>query len=241
MEIIGVYKITNKINNLCYIGISKNINKRWKDHKKYYLKHVETKNNHNKLYNAMKLYGINNFSFEIIESFETLDLQKLKDREIYWISYYDSYNNGYNLTIGGDIGGFDRNGEKHPNSKLSLEDVIDIRTRYNNKERRKEVYELYKHKISESGFVKIWQGGTWKDIMYDVYTEENKKFHKHNCSNKGIQNGRSKLSENDIVNIRLRRKKGENFSKVYEDYSNIISKRYFKNLWHNVNWKDIIV
>lgn len=30
---IGVYKITNNINNKCYIGISTNIEDRWKQHK----------------------------------------------------------------------------------------------------------------------------------------------------------------------------------------------------------------
>jgi len=27
--------------------------------------------------------------------------EKLDEREIYWIKFYDSYNNGYNLTKGG--------------------------------------------------------------------------------------------------------------------------------------------
>lgn len=240
-KIIGVYKITNMINNLCYIGISKDIYNRWKGHKHYYLKHKEDKNHHNKLYNAMKLYGIDNFKFEIIEILETLDIKLLKDKEKYWINYYDSYNNGYNLTIGGDIGGFDRNGENHPNHKLTIEDVIDIRTRYNNHERRKEVYELYKNKIKEKGFINVWQGCTWKDIMPEVYTKENKEFHKHNCANIEESNGRVKLTKQEVYDIRLRRKNGEKFSEVYKDYSNKIKKRYFKNIWHYVNWKNVIV
>ena len=44
----------------------------------------------------MKNYGPENFSIEKIEETENLD-----EREIYWIQYYDSFNNGYNMTLGG--------------------------------------------------------------------------------------------------------------------------------------------
>lgn len=52
----------------------------------------------------MKYYGIENFSFEIIEECPP---QELNNREIYWISYYhtwvlDPQCNGYNLTNGGE-------------------------------------------------------------------------------------------------------------------------------------------
>ena len=48
---------------------------------------------------AMKKYGRDNFSFSIIEE---CDENQLRDKEIYWIVYYDSYNKGYNATLGGD-------------------------------------------------------------------------------------------------------------------------------------------
>jgi hypothetical protein len=73
--------------------------------------------------------------------------------------------------------------ESHPSHKLTKQDVINIRTRYNNQERKNEVYEDYKNLIGESGFHKIWNGDTWKNIMPEVYTTENKNFHKHNTSN----------------------------------------------------------
>jgi len=38
---------------------------------------------------------------------------------------------------------------------MTEQDVIDIRTRYKNKERCKEVEQLYKDKIGHSGFSKI--------------------------------------------------------------------------------------
>lgn len=46
----------------------------------------------------MRKYGIENFIFSEIECCDDI---LLDEREIYWISYFDSYNNGYNSTIGG--------------------------------------------------------------------------------------------------------------------------------------------
>ena len=46
----------------------------------------------------MEKYGLNNFALEIIEECAQ---DKLDEREVYWIEYYDSYHNGYNETFGG--------------------------------------------------------------------------------------------------------------------------------------------
>lgn len=164
----------------------------------------------------------------------------MAEKEIYWISYYDSYANGYNETPGGDVGLISV-GENHPNAKLTEQDVVTIRTYYKNKARKKDIYSLYKERIGESGFNKIWKGETWKQIMMDVYTEENKIFHKNNTGNKGSKNGRSKLTEDDVRTIRLRRKNGENIRKVYEDYKEKLTYGSFTNVWTYQNWKDITV
>ena len=230
---MGIYTITNIINNKKYVGLSFNIENRWENHIKYAFKESNDRYHNNRIYSALRKYGLDNFKFEIIEECEK---EKLKEREIYWISYFDSYKNGYNLTIGGDIGGYDLAGEKHPKAKLSENDVIDIRIRYNNHERRMEVYELYKDKIKLKGFINVWQGKTWTNIMMDVYTEENKYFHKHNSSMKGTKNGRAKINQEEVNNIRQRRKNGEKMKEVYNDYSHLFSLRYFRNLWYGANW-----
>lgn len=60
---IGIYKITNKINHKCYIGQSNHIEKRLRDHKTYeWKRHPEYP-----LYKAFIKYGIENFTFEVIE------------------------------------------------------------------------------------------------------------------------------------------------------------------------------
>lgn len=88
----GIYKITNLINNKIYIGQSIHIEKRWKEHK-YYSSQEKTA-----IQAAFKKYGLSNFSFEVIEE---CSKEKLDEREIYWIKFYNSYYNGYNMTKGG--------------------------------------------------------------------------------------------------------------------------------------------
>ena len=78
---IGIYKITNKLNGKSYIGQSTDIERRWREH------HYRYWNNDNVIYMAFRKYGIENFDFSIIEECST---QELNLREEYWINYYDS-------------------------------------------------------------------------------------------------------------------------------------------------------
>lgn len=72
-------------------------------------------------------YGFENFDFEIIEIFRENNRELLGEREKYWIEYYDSYENGYNETTGGELA----NGR----AILTEQDVINIRTRLNKKKK----------------------------------------------------------------------------------------------------------
>lgn len=227
----GIYKITNKLNGHAYIGMSTNIEQRWETHcKPSSWKREPTK----ALYLAFQKYGLANFSFAVLEECTP---EELSDKEKFYIDFYDTYSNGYNNTYGGE--GFSE--EAHPNHKLTKADVIDIRMRYDNLERKKDVYKLYCSKIGESGFNKIWSGITWKQIMPEVYTSENKRFHAHDTSMAGSNNGRARLTEEDVRNIRLRRKRGELLSTVYSDYQNRMTYKSFANVWSYQNWKTVIV
>ena len=107
-----IYKITNKINGKVYIGQTrKTIQERFQEH----LKKAKIHTNRY-LYDAMNKYGYNNFIITQIE--ECLDI-KLDEREIYWIKYYDTYNNGYNLTTGGQLL---KNTKKTSTSQLKITD-----------------------------------------------------------------------------------------------------------------------
>lgn len=71
----------------------------------------------------MRKYGWDNFELEIIE---LCSLEELKEKEIYWIAYYDTYYHGYNETKGEDYVGEKsiHYGEDHPKHILTKEDVI---------------------------------------------------------------------------------------------------------------------
>lgn len=95
---IGIYKITNLINHKMYIGQSVHIEQRWKDHKaRAYYKDCEEYER--PLYRAMRKYGLDNFDFEIVEE---CTVEALNERERYWIKFYNTFSDGYNLTVGGD-------------------------------------------------------------------------------------------------------------------------------------------
>lgn len=227
-EIIqGVYKITNKINFKSYIGISNDIYERWQQHIHNAFNSNNQKDYHKLLSAAIRKYGVDNFTFEILKVEN--DIDQRKELEKYYIKEYDSFNDGYNMTTGGD--GNTRN-------KLNEVDVINIRKRYNNRERKMIVYEDYKDRIGKTGFSKIWKGETWKYIMPDVYTEENKYWHKMHTGNPGIYNGRAKVTEEEVIKMRKRYKNGESVDSIWEDYKNIYpNKESFRQLIKGERWK----
>lgn len=181
-KIIGIYKYQNKLNGNIYIGQSVDINRR-------YNQHLQEANS-NKAITAIDLaiskYGIENFDFSIIEE---CPKEKLDERERYWIQYYDSYNNGYNNTPGG----VSLRGSEHPRALLDENDVWEIREMYKNHISRRDVFKKFKNKISERGFLKVWNCENWTDIHTDVYTEENKQWHKKNVGHSEDQAGFSSL------------------------------------------------
>jgi group I intron endonuclease len=98
---IGLYKITLKINGMCYIGSSINIEKRFKQHLS-----LLNNNHHTNIYlqRAWNKYGKDNFIFEIIESCEDISREDLFKKEEFLLN--SSELKLFNLTklaSGGDI------------------------------------------------------------------------------------------------------------------------------------------
>lgn len=93
---IGIYTIINIINNKKYIGQSIDIENRFIRHKSE-LNNNRHINRH--LQASWNKYGKDNFKFQIVEECTKEELNK---REKYWIKYYDTYKNGYNMNLGGD-------------------------------------------------------------------------------------------------------------------------------------------
>ena len=91
-NICGIYKITNINNKMCYVGQAVNVQERWKQHIKRAIG-AETPTN-NKLYPAMFKYGVENFTFELIEE-TTRD--QLNERDDYWQDFYKAKEYGYSI------------------------------------------------------------------------------------------------------------------------------------------------
>lgn len=167
---IGIYKFTNKITGESYIGQSRDIHKRYIQHKnRYDIGLNETKPVEDTYFHRMlNHYGFNNFDFEIIEECSIADLN---EKEIYYIQKYNTlYPNGYNKDKGGNL--------PHPYALKSYEDVDEIvallqTTKLSNIE----IGEMYG--VSDQTISDINNGRTWMkdDIVYPIRnTFETKKI-----------------------------------------------------------------
>lgn len=108
-----IYKITNMITKKCYIGETKKSNPylRWNEHKRK----IEQGIGCPALQDAVKKYGIDNFKFEVLIICFDEDRYKI---EMEYIKKFNSISpNGYNLTIGGEGGGF--YGKKHSQETIN--------------------------------------------------------------------------------------------------------------------------
>jgi predicted GIY-YIG superfamily endonuclease len=110
-----IYVWSNSINDKKYVGQTQNAKSRAKTH----LQSAKTSDTH--LYRAIRKHGITNFTFQVIEEIEedTKESLKLKldELEIKYITEYDSYNNGYNMTIGGGGARMYKQSQEHIESR----------------------------------------------------------------------------------------------------------------------------
>lgn len=205
---IGIYKITEKDNPTnFYVGQSNDIDRRFKEHI-----YKTSKQSRIPFDDEITNKGKDAFLFEVLE---VCSIDELNDKEKYWIAYYDTYNNGYNMTEGGDSNPsqnpeviakikntllnnkevnkkLSHKGEDNANSKLTLEDVKNIRIAYQEGKTFGEVYPLYQNKISRSGFQYCWLGKTWKEVMPEVFQQRTAQL-----------NGGSSRKRQEIYQLRL--------------------------------------
>ena len=93
-----IYKVTNNVNQKVYIGQTTTSLEERKYHHIYRAEN-ELDITHTHFINAIRKYGINAFIWEEIDSANTRE--ELDEKEIYWIQYYNSVENGYNIQAGG--------------------------------------------------------------------------------------------------------------------------------------------
>jgi len=88
----NVYKITNSINNLIYVGCStQELNIRYNSHK------CRAKTNDTKIYEAMRNIGILNFKIELIEEYKDITKRHLLEQEEKYIRLFNTVECGYNM------------------------------------------------------------------------------------------------------------------------------------------------
>lgn len=107
IHIIGIYKIENLITHQCYIGQTVNMSERWRTHRNIAFRKENKKYNY-PLYSDMRKYGVENFSFEVLEE---CSVSELNQKEIDYIKQYNTFVDGYNQNSGG--GGNEQIYEQH--------------------------------------------------------------------------------------------------------------------------------
>jgi group I intron endonuclease len=90
-----IYLVTNKVNGKKYIGQTY---VQLPYRKRRHFKSAFVYGSNLQFHQALRKYGKESFIWDIIE---TTDISLLDEREIYWVSYHDSFNNGYNMNEGG--------------------------------------------------------------------------------------------------------------------------------------------
>lgn len=113
----GIYSLGFDETDKVYVGLSKDIERRWRSHKHTLMTGIAGY----KLQNAYNLYGLPKLTIE-----EECKESDLDTREIYYINLYDSVENGYNIKNGGATGATNLTGSKNGRSKHSEETYIAV-------------------------------------------------------------------------------------------------------------------
>ena len=192
----GIYRILNVLTNQSYIGQSRDIMSRFEEH--YYHR---TAAQASPIDAAINYYGIQYFAFFILEVCDFADLDWKED---YYIKYFQSNIYGYNVITGGAH----NIGTSNPKAKLTSEEVYYIRELYKSHYRADDVYDkMYKNRLSRTYFYNLWEGKSWPTVHMDVYTPENKSFHKSLAApqlDKRYKHRPIDLSDEDIMVLRKR-------------------------------------
>lgn len=231
-----IYKITNKINSISYIGkakhfLGKRLEKhgayhRFENHIRKYNEYKEslltdtTNNACSKLYNAFIKYNIDNFEINVLcvcktEYENVLEILLIKEHKTYWEE------GGYNLTKGGDgISGY-----KH--TPEAIEKIRHANSGKNNHSYGKSLSQAHKDKISESN----------KGINHHFYGQTFSDEYKQKLSNshKGENNHFYGKNFTDEHKINL----GKSISKIKRKYTDKEFMEILKLKYSNVTIKSI--
>ena len=176
-----IYIIKNKINDKVYIGqTTTDIHTRFTQH----CKRCVVANRHYKIYNAIKKYGKENFWIEELE--RDIPIDKLNQKEIEYITKYNSFEKGYNSTKGGDGRTINKHYDEeniiklYTQDKLSSSQIAKIYnvsyatiTRVLHRKSVKVRHDGNKYEDLKDNFIVLWNSGaTYKEIAKLLNTNE---------------------------------------------------------------------
>jgi group I intron endonuclease len=241
-----VYKHTCKHNGKVYVGITSGdldptllMTKRWMRHC-----YAAKKGEQLSFSKAIRKYGEDSFYHDVIEVCESE--KEVLQREAHWIVEFGSrvHENGYNMTSGGES----RSGENNPRARLTEENVTEIKLAWNAEQVTGNTvgafYEKFavKFGVTNDNICHLIHGRTWshagpkvnnivnlrgknssvakkmKDLWYDPVKHE-----QWSIARRGEQNGRAKITEEDVKLIR------KNF--LESDVSKFGAKSVFYRTW----------
>lgn len=245
-----IYAIENKLNHKMYVGMTNNYKKRIEYHL-YELRH--NKHHSKKLQRAFNKYGEENFEFLVLLETDKMEGLELKEKE--FIKKFDTYKNGYNCSEGG---------EKLPNYKQpeKTRKALLKRNKGNKYSLGKKMPQSAKEKISKSNsgkrngmygrkhteeelkIMSIKAKENWKnnyDKIYKKISEANKSEKRRKEVSKqmsGENNIKSKLKEEDVIEIRKRYDNGEKPRFILKDFPQItksgLMKICLRKTWKNI-------
>ena len=125
-------------------------------------------------------------------------------------------------------------------NKLEYDQVVELRIAYSQGKYWREIYKDYQNIYpNEWDFWNVYNGNRYKLVMPEVFTAENKKIHSSFSNHSGSNNGRAKLSEEDVKRIRyLKEKENYSNSEIYKLYPQI-STTSIRNIINYKTWASI--
>lgn len=206
----GIYKITDTRNGKIYIGRAVDLKTRkWRHfcytHPEDYKSSSLVSEINMDIHKAMiESHNKNDFVFEVVEE---CPIEKLDEKEEYYIQMFNSKENGYNSTDGGKTYAHST-GEDHYNHKITKNEADKIKILLLNGKTVKEIKEQIPS--ATIGIISsINNGRTWKDnnITYPI----------------SRMNGVIKFSNEEVLDIRIRRANGETTVSLAQRYNTTTS------------------